>query len=390
MTKPQKHKLYLLLGMLVIIGAIAVIIIHFTGGPKEERYITATIDRADMQQSVSASGTLNPVKLVNVGTQISGVVQKLYVDYNDRVTEGQVLAELDQSLLKAQLLQSQGALASAQAALKESRANYNRNKALFDKDYVARADLDLARQQLETAQAQVETASGQVEHDKINIGYSVIRSPVAGVIISRSVDVGQTVAASFQTPTLFTIAQDLKKMEIDTNLSEADVGNVKEAMKVRFSVDAFPSRQFEGVVRQVRLNPTTQQNVVTYNVVIDVNNDDLTLLPGMTAFVTLIEAQRTGVLRVPNTALNYRPADAKLAAKNKPADGEHKAKDTKAVYVLRDGQPTRVQIKIGINDNKFTEVLEGDIKEGEPVITEENTPRKSGAKPAMPTGPRLF
>lgn len=385
---------------------------HKTAEPK---YETATVDRAAITQTVSASGTLNPVKLVNVGTQISGVVRVLHADFNDTVTQDQILAELDQSLLKAQLQQSQANLASAEAALRNARLTYDRNLTLFKQDFIPKADLDKAQTDMDTARAQVIAARGQVSRDQVNIGYSVIRSPVSGVIVSRAIDVGQTVAASFQTPTLFTIAQDLKAMQIDTSLSEADVGAVKAGMKARFTVDAFPDRHFEGIVRQVRLNPTTVQNVVTYNVVIDVSNDDLVLLPGMTAFVTIIESEKNDVLRVPNDALNFKPAE-RIARKpdasanpnampvqagniadtaTRQTTGEQPAKMNAQVYVLENNRPKSVPITIGMSDSKFTEIVAGNLKEGDSVIIDETGgARKPGGGPGGGRGgmggPRLF
>jgi HlyD family secretion protein len=385
MRKNRKILLLVAAAAAIVIPAIAT---YFGGNGNGAQYTTATIDRADIQQSVSASGTLNPVKLVNIGTQISGVVQKLHADFNAKVEEGQILAELDQSLIQAQIQQSEGALASAEAKLKQARANFTRVEALFNKKYVAKADLDLARQELETAEAQVKIATGQVERDRVNLGYTIIKSPVSGIVISRAVDVGQTVAASFQTPTLFVIAQDLKQMEIYTSLSEADVGGVKEGMQVNFTVDAFVGRKFEGKVRQIRLNTTTVQNVVTYNVVIDVDNEDLTLLPGMTAFVTLIQDRKENVLRVPNAALSYRPANPEG---RKPSE-EPAQPEQKAVYLLSGSRPERVEVKTGISDNKFTEVLEG-LKEGDIVVTQETTPGRKpagGNRQGGPGGMRLF
>lgn len=389
-----------------LIAIVGVIGVQVFGKDTRTQYTTTIVDRADLQQTVSSSGTLNPVTLVSVGTQVSGVVRQLHADFNDHVTEGQVLLELDQSLLLAQAQQSQGNLASAQASLKQASANLVRTQALFKKDYIARADLEKAQQDLETAAAQVKVAEGQVERDKVNLGYTVIRSPVSGVVVSRDVDIGQTVAASFQTPTLFKIAQDLKKMQIDTNLSEADVGDVKEGMKVNFTVDAFQGRQFTGSVRQIRLNPTTVQNVVTYDVVIDVVNDDLSLLPGMTAFVTIIEDEKANALRVPNGALTYRPSDTKSDWKTKHMDAARKPTDPNApprvkdetrgnVFILVDNKPKRVSVKTGMSNGKFTEIIEGELKEGDLVITDELSADKK-AKPAaggaggMRGGPRLF
>lgn len=379
MKKTSKRALFV--GLLLALLGVAWAVLQGQKSQNKTTYVTSTVDRATIEQSVSASGTINPVKLVNVGTQVSGVIRILHVDFNDVVKEGQVLAELDPSLLQSQLEQSKGNLVGAEATLKQTSANYKRVQSLHAKDYVASADLDLAREQMETAQARVAIAKAQMSKDMVNIGYSVIKSPVSGVIISRNVDVGQTVAASFQTPTLFVIAQDLKKMQIDTNLSEADVGNVKPDIGVRFTVDAFAGRQFAGGVRQVRLNPTTVQNVVTYNVVIDVDNEDLTLLPGMTAFVKLIEAEKTDVLRIPNAALDYRPKE----------ETEPCPKDSKCVYTLKNKKPQRMVIQTGISDGKFTELLGNTLQEGDAVITEESVSEsKAKGKGAIPRGPRLF
>ena len=349
-------------------------------------YVTARVDRGDVRQSVSASGTINPVKLVNVGTQVSGVIATLNADFNSRVKEGQVLAELDPALLKAQLQQSSGAADAARAVSVQAQANLRRVQALFAQQYLAQADLDIARQQADTARAQLRSAQAQVDRDRANLSYAVIKSPVSGVVVSRSIDVGQTVAASFQTPTLFTIAQDLKQMQIDTNLSEADVGNVRSGMPADFTVDAFQGRRFAGKVREVRLNPTAQQNVVTYDTVIDVRNDDLSLLPGMPAFVHIVQADATGVLRVPNAALGYVPATSGHGR------GAAKAADEKKVYVLRAGKPEKVAVKTGISDGKFTEAVAGELHEGDEVITDDNAPAEKSGKSAAggPGGPRLF
>lgn len=376
--------------IVIVLGIMAVKFLFPKGD--NARYITATVDRGDIEQVVSASGTLNPVKLVNVGTQISGVVLAIHVDFNDTVEKGQILAELDQSLLKTQQQQTAANLASANASLDLALSNFKRFQALYSKNYIARADLDKARQEMEAAQAQVKTVSSQIERDKVNLSYTVIRSPVAGVIISRDVDIGQTVAASFQTPTLFKIAQDLKKMQIDTSLSEADVGSVKEGMPVRFTVDAFPGRHFSGKVRQIRLNSTTVQNVVTYNVVIDVENPDLVLLPGMTAFVTIIEAEHENVLRMPNSALSYKPTPAKSSDRQytRPKN-ETKDDNTQSIYALKDGEPVRLHVRTGITTGKLTEILEGELHEGDTVITDDiQAERKTGGNKSAARTPRLF
>ncbi len=347
-----------------------------THAPKAaERYETAAADRGNIVQIVIASGTLNPVVLVNVGTQVSGTISKLYADFNDHVKAGQVLAKLDPALLKAQLLQSQANLASAQANLTLAESNANRSRLLFQQQMVSQANLDQTAQALAAAQAQVELARAQVNRDRTNLNYATIRSPVSGVVVARNVDVGQTVAASFQTPTLFTIAQDLRRMQIDTSVAEADIGGVRKGQTVNFSVDAFPDREFQGKVFQVRLNPTIQQNVVTYDVVVSVDNRERLLMPGMTANVHIITAQRKNVLRIPNSILRYRPAVAQAPT---PAEDSPTADSSegKTVYLLRNNQVTPVRIQTGITDNKFTEVVGGDLKPGDRLIVEDREAKK--------------
>jgi HlyD family secretion protein len=333
----------------------------------ENRYRTTPAAQADVTQTVSANGTLNPVVLVNVGTQVSGTVKKLLVDFNDRVKAGQVLLELDPALLEAQVHQDEANLASAKASLDLAVANEARSKTLWDQDSIAKQALDTAVQTRESAQAQVKQAEAQLAKDRTNLDYSVIRSPVSGVVVNRAVDLGQTVAASFQTPTLFQIAQDLSKMQIDSSFAEADVGNIKVGQPVQFTVDAFPERTFHARVRQVRLNPTTVQNVVTYDVVVAVDNPDQILMPGMTAYVNVQVAQHKDVLTVPNAALRYRPADAtEVAARGKP----QQRADTRAgtVYVLDAGKLRAVPVQTGISDGRVTEIVSGEIKAGDPLV----------------------
>lgn len=364
----------------------------------EERYRLSTIESGRLSQTVSANGTLNPVTLVNVGTQVSGRVKTLYVDFNDHVEKDQVLAELDDSLLAAQARQSEASLISAGASLDLARANESRMRTLFAQEYVSRQELDQSVQALKSAQAQLRLVQAQFDKDKANLGYTVIRSPVSGVVVDRQVDVGQTVAASFQTPTLFKIAQDLSKMQIDSAFAEADVGSIRVGQPVRFNVDAFPDRSFQGEVKQIRLNPTTTSNVVTYNVVVSVDNPEQILLPGMTAYVNIAVAKREDVLLVPNAALRYRPAEktdeAKPAAASapggvlsgmtprmappQPSGGQRNGNRREStsskgtVHVLRDGQVIPVSIELGITDNRNTEVTGGELKAGDRVIIGEN------------------
>ena len=336
-----------------------------------ERYKTQALEMGDIIQTVSANGTLNPVVLVNVGTQVSGTVKKLHVDFNDRVSEGQTLAELDPALFQAQVGQSEANVTNAQASLELALANEARMRELFKQDYVSRQELDQSVQALKSARAQLALARSQLQKDRTNLGYSVIRSPVSGVVVSRVIDIGQTVAASFQTPTLFTIAQDLSKMQINSSFAEADVGNIQVGQSVRFTVDAFPNRTFQGTVKQRRLNPTTLQNVVTYDVVVAVDNPEQILMPGMTAYVNITIAQRKNVLLVPNTALRFKPAEAAPKKEKPKSKEEHKKVPGGTVYVLENGKLKLVRINTGITDNKFTEVISGDLKAGDQVVTEE-------------------
>lgn len=370
----------------------------------EERYKFVTLEKGELNQTVSANGTLNPVTLVNVGTQVSGTVRKLYVDFNAQVEEGQVMAELDDALLSAQARQSQASLVSARASLDLAKANETRMRTLFTQDYVSRQELDQSVQALKAAQAQLSLAQAQHDKDNANLGYTIIRSPVSGVVVDRQIDVGQTVAASFQTPVLFKIAQDLSKMQIDSAFAEADVGSIRVGQPVRFTVDAFPDKGFKGEVKQIRLNPTTTSNVVTYNVVVSVDNPELILLPGMTAYVNITTATREDVLFTPNAALRYKPTektDTKKSTNSAPggvlsgvaprmgpppgggggqrkkAEGGSPSKGT--VYVLRDGQPTPVSITLGITDSRNTEITGGEIKPGDSLIVGENTGTSSSS-----------
>jgi len=331
-------------------------------------YRTETIGRGGIVKTISANGTLNPVVLVNVGTQISGVINKLNADFNDRVDKGQVLAEIDPALINAQLEQSRATLAGAQAALKLAEANARRSKELYAQDYIAESELDQSVQALEAARSQVDSNIGQRKRDKTNLGYTVIKSPVSGVVVSRNVDIGQTVAASFQTPTLFTIAQDLQRMQIDTAVAEADVGGIRAGQAVNFTVDAYPDRVFQAKVRRVRLDSKVLQNVVTYDVVIDVDNPEEILLPGMTAFVSIVIDERNNSLKLPVAALKFHPAG-----------GDDTLHD-KHVYRLENNKALAVPVQIGIADGKYAELIGGGLKEGDSVVLEDQSVRKPDDK----------
>ena len=349
-------------------------------GAAKVEYLTAAVQRSDLIVTVSATGTLNPVTLVNVGTQVSGTVKKLNVDFNSRVAQNQILAELDQRTYMAAVRQSEANVAGASASLELAHSNVQRSEELYGKGYISKQDLDTAHQQSKTTAAQRDLARAQLDRDRTNLDYTVIRSPVSGVVVSREVDVGQTVAASFQTPTLFKIAQDLSKMQIDSSFAEADVGRIRVGQSVRFTVDAFPDRTFDGSVRQVRLNPTTVQNVVTYDVVVGVDNPDQILLPGMTAYVNVILSEKPAVLVVPNAGLRFRPPgvaapSAPAAGAGRPAGaaagaarGPGRRNAPRAIYVLRDGTAQSVQVVLGGTDRRSTEVVSGELKEGDLVI----------------------
>lgn len=411
MKAPFKKALFLILP-LALLGGGAYAYRQVSAVPPEQRYKLHEVEKGPLVQDVSANGTLNPVTLVNVGTQVSGMVKKLHVDFNDKVEKGQILLELDDSLLAAQARQSAAAVKNAEAALKLASANEVRARALHAQEYVSRQEFDQAVQARESAQAQLALTRAQADKDRVNLGYTIIRSPVSGVVVARSIDLGQTVAASFQTPTLFQIAQDLSAMQIDTSFPEADIGNIKVGQEVRFNVDAYPNRPFHGKVRQLRLNPSTQQNVVTYNVVVSVDNPDQVLMPGMTAYVNIAVAQREEALLVPNAALRYKPSgmskDGKRAGKGENGKGENgkgengrtaskkpakRKKDGSSgmVYVLRDGTPKPVGVTLGITDNSSTEVTGGELKPGDRVLVGDAA--KAGGPPsggAKSVGMRMF
>lgn len=381
----------------VILAALGGVAWYYGVGGKqkpEEMYKTAKVENGDLVQTVSANGALNPVVLVSVGTQVSGTVKELLADYNAKVQKGQVLAILDSSLFDAQVAQSKANVESAKASLELAEANERRIRELYAKEYVSKQELDQSVQTLKSAKAQLAQMRAANVKDVTNKEYSVIRSPVSGVVIDRQIDVGQTVAASFQTPTLFKIAKDLKSMQIDSAFAEADIGKIKVGQEVTFNVDAYGNRPFKGVVKQIRLNATTQSNVVTYNVVVSVDNPEEILMPGMTAYVNIKTAERKNVLLVPNAAMRYKPSTLAKdeQAKNKPSEQKGKSKEggykgrQATVYVLENGEPKPRKIVAGITDNRQTEVVSGELKAGDVVITDEN--QKNNKKTSQP--PRMF
>ena len=375
-----------LLAMFLVVTLAVLFWWHFSSGDEtKNRYKVQAVDRGDIRQVITANGTLNPVVLVNVGTQVSGTIRALHTDFNERVTPGQVLAELDPALFRAALAQSQANLLSAKANLNLAKSKEVRARDLLSKNFISQAAMDEAKQALEAASAQVAQAAAQVERDNTNFRYSIIRSPISGVVVARNVDVGQTVAASFQTPTLFQIAKDLRDMQIDSSVSEADVGAITVGMQVNFSVDAYPDSEFVGRVRQIRLNPSIQQNVVTYNVVVAVDNADGKLKPGMTAHVKIVVAERKDVLRIPNTALRFKPASSE-------ADAEKPARETQrnhspTVYRLdQNKQLIPIKLKLGISDNFYTEVIEGELHAGSELVIKDTVEKQDKKKSSFKFG----
>jgi len=380
---------------LIVIGGlllIAFVVRHLRTG-SAATYQTANVTRGPITQAVTATGTLNPVLNVQVGSQVSGNISKLFADFNSQVKAGQVVAQIDPALFQAAVTQAEGDVASAQAALELARLNGKRTQDLFARKTSSQADLDQAMANLHQGEANVKIKQGALDKVKADLEHCTITSPIDGVVISRSVDVGQTVAASLQAPVIFQIANDLAKMQIDSNVAEADVGVVQVGQDVDFTVDAFPTQTFHGKVVQVRNAPITVQNVVTYDTVIGVSNPDLKLKPGMTANVSIIAARKDNVLQIKNAALRYRPTEAgatEMGSRSpssrggRGSSGRERTTSERTVYVLSGSRPTPVQIKTGISDGVVTEVVEG-LKEGDRVVTAEMAAKSQPAStPANP------
>ncbi len=367
-------------------------------------YVTDAVDRGRIAATVTATGTVNPVKTVQVGTYVSGPIIALDVDYNSPVKKGQRVAKIDPAPFQTKVLQAEANLANAQAQVQKDRADlalkkltYERNQELRARNLIAQGDLDAAHSayqqavaQLALAEAGVKQAMASLQDARISLGYTDIVSPVDGVVVSRNVDVGQTVAASFQTPTLFLIAQDLTKMQVDSNVSESDIGSAHEGQPASFLVDAYPGRTFHGRVAQVRNAPITVQNVVTYDVVIAVDNQDLALKPGMTATVTITTAERDDALRVALRALRFDPTHQEApAAAATPATPRPRREVSPAVWVLgSDGKLQRVEVQTGLRDDEHVEITGGDLHEGEAVVVAFQRGAQREAGPRSPFTPR--
>jgi HlyD family secretion protein len=381
---------------LILAAFTAGLFFFFKTNQKGPEYVTQVVDRGDIRASVSATGTVNAITTVSVGTQVSGSIQALFVDFNSRVVRGQLLAQIDPSTFEAQVAQARANLMLAEAnlekakvAVRDAKITLERNKILFGKNFIAKSDLDTSETNYLSAQAQVKASSAQVEQTRASLNlaqthlrYTRILSPVNGTVISRSIDVGQTVAASFQTPTLFSIAQDLTKMQINTDIDEADIGRIQMNQPVTFTVDAYPEITFHGKVSEIRNAPTTVQNVVTYDVMVNVDNPDLKLKPGMTTNVSIVTDNRKNVLRVPNAALRVKMPDTARVG-GKPPKGT-------GVWILEHKKPRRILLSLGISDNKYTEVISGKISERDHIIVEvKSNQQKSNSQSAPPPGPRF-
>ncbi len=445
----------------IIIIAVIVVIVTVTGivlgltvfnsnNGNNEKYKKEAIDRGNIEALVVTTGTVNPVTIVDVGSQVSGEIEKIYVDFNSQVKEGQVIAQLDQSQFLTKVNQDQANYQSAVASLEKAKVTYDnlqkkyeRALSLFEKDLMSYEEKETvetnyygAKADIQSAEARLEQAKSQLETSKVNLTYTIIKSPIDGVVINRNINVGQTVAASFQAPVLFQIANDLSKMQVECSVDEADIGKVKEGQKVRFTVDAFPDENFNGGVKQVRYSPEVVQNVVTYTTIVDVENPEMKLRPGMTATVSIVTGEARNALRVPNAALRFTPNLSqeelsnlfKRMRGNRSSGGEgtgqerqprqkgdsqgsqrstgqrqfgtrgpgmsgSQMRDFARVWIEdENGQLKMVFIRKGVTDNSYTEIVSGNLEEGQLVITSENTEgsSRSSSNRGGPSMMRMF
>ena len=358
----------------ISIGIIALTSLYFTFFNKEENEIKYRFDkviRGDIILQIRATGTLNPKQTVEVGSQVSGTIAKLFADFNSKVRKGEIIAIIDSTFLYASLKEAEANMERVQAQVNEAKRNLNRISELYNKNLVSQSDYDAASTSYETSIAQLKQSESAYEKTKVNFRYSVIRSPIDGIVISRDVDIGQTVAASFQSPKLFSIANDLSIMQVEANVDEADIGQISENQIVAFTVDAFPNEEFEGKVTQVRLAPIIVQNVVTYVVVIDVKNKDLKLRPGMTATVSIIIDKKENVLKINQNVLKFQPPFIQNVEeeKNENKGARKKRNSFSQVWILDSQNKLKsIYIKTGKSDNRYVEIIEGNFKDGDSVI----------------------
>lgn len=369
----KNKKKYLIVALVVLVAIAGVYLLIPKGQQSQMKLDTAKAEKGDISTSVTATGTVEPITLVEVGTQVSGVISKLYVDYNSVVKKGDILAELDKNILQSELENAQATLQTKQVELVNTERTYNRQKELWNKQAISKADWETAETNYQTAKFAVTSSKAAVLKARTNLGYATIYSTIDGVVISRAVEEGQTVAASFSTPTLFTIANDLTKMRVIANVDEADIGGVKEGQRVSFTVDAYPDDQFDGKVVQVRLEATTTSNVVTYEVVIEAPNPDLKLKPGLTASVNIYIMEESGILLVPAKALRFNP-DPELLKGIKdiqigqPITVDAKNPKQKVVWVKSGNSLSAHLVTIGVTDGIYTSITNG-LTGGEEVVT---------------------
>ena len=354
------HKWWSLTGIAILL----VVIVWWVVSAYTNRveYVTLNISRGDIRHVVTATGEINPVNTVSVGSQVSGTIQEIAVDYNSRVKKGDLLLTIEPSVLQASVDESRAALDAARSKLNLAKNNYERDSSLYKDGFIARAEMEEAQANYEQAIQMVKQAESQYERAVTNLGYATITSPVDGTVIARKVDKGQTVAASFQTPDLFEIAEDLSKMQIETAVSEADIGVIHEGQNVTFTVDAYPQKKFNGIVRQIRLSPTTTSNVVVYTVVIDVDNADLSLMPGMTAFVTILISEAKDIWKTQNAAFLVRDY------KNIIQDMKENINPSEKLAVLRERKIVYVPYTKGLTTATETQIVSNEIKNGDRVI----------------------
>jgi HlyD family secretion protein len=397
----MKKKYVIITATVILIAAVLLITKPFSKKKEALSFTTVKVEKADISNSVTATGTIEAIITVDVGTQVSGIIEHVYVDFNESVKKGQLLAKLDETSLKAQLEQSQSSVDQAQAEMNFQEATYNRLKTLYDKKLIARADYDQAVYNYETSKASLSNAKSNLARTQVNLDYATITSPIDGVVLNRAVEEGQTVAASFNTPTLFTIVNDLTQMEVKTSVDEADIGKVKQDQRVEFTVDAYPDMKFEGEVSEVRLQPVTTNNVVTYLVVLTAPNPEKKLMPGMTASATIFVEEKKGALVLPGKAMRFTPDSAYLqnilkstsAAKssssaNVNATHSEDKMVTKTIWV-KDGNEGMASksVQIGIDNGSKMEILSG-VKEGDEVVVSMSGTAGSVVKTSASDAPR--
>jgi len=378
----------IIIGLIAVAAAVVVIKV-MTGNGKELKLNTVTVKEETVELTVTATGYVQPVDKVEVGTQVSGVIEKIYVDFNSQVKKGQLLAELDKSTLSEKLVQAKASVASAESDLQFTQQNYDRVKQLYDAKAATQTSYEDAINKLAQARTSVANAKASLQQAQVNLGYAEIYSPINGVILYRAVEQGQTVAASFNTPTLFTIANDLKRMQVEAAVDEADIGQVRVGQKVRFTVDAYPDDTFAGTVQQIRLQPTVTNNVVTYTVIVEAPNPEEKLFPGMTASITVIVKSESGIV-VPVSAFKFNPSEEVMEKLNvQIPDDQQKAK---SVWVKADGKTVRHDLETGLNDGVFVIVTKG-VNVGDTIVLSASLEKKeknsgnAAANPLMPKRP---